>query len=287
MIYPQTPPVYPTYQPQEYIHVPPQHAESQSPSHRRNPQVVAITIEDELYLNRERMNYKRNQQIRRNRTYRQVIFIDTYSYSRRGRPYNPDFMWYCCYDTSLNCCDNCLIWIYFCGLWPVRCLFYTLYHLVKCVCDPLCDNWLSFSDCCLNILGRCRSGIGNICACFYDICTQSLSFICTPCAYCFREGKDACCCLCNHMGDAFCSCWSGFVSCGLWDCIGNCCTDCAGLVWSTGGAVMNVLDCCFRNGLFVFFDMCNKCLDVVLMVLQGLGESVCNVLCNVLCMCFQ
>ena len=89
------------------------------------------------------------------------------------------------------------------------------------------------------------------------------------------------------MGDAFCSCWSGFINCGFWDCIGNGCSDCFGLVWSGVGAVLNGLDCCFRNGLFVFFDMCNKCLDVVLMLLQTVGENFCNVFCNVLCMCFQ
>jgi len=247
----------------------------------RNHQVVTIINEDELYVERSRLNYRREQLKKKNQTYTESVIIDTYCYARMGRRINYDVISYYCYDTSLSCCDNCLIWFYFSCLCPMRCCSYMIFSIIRWICVPICQNCIFLNDCCLLVFDRvknaCQQLMLCICELWYEICV----YICMPCAY-FLSGLR---CIWRSIGYSFEFCWNGIINCKVWDCIGNCTTEFATKLWECGGAIMNILDCLFEKGLYVCFDCINNSLDVVLSMLQGWGQVFCDLFCNILVLC--
>ena len=235
----------------------------------RNNQMIVIKINEETRLQRAKLNYKHEEE-QRQKTYYQVVMLDSYSIARRGRPYRRHNSLYCyCYDSDEDCIYNCETMCLFCCIFPPRSCFFLLYLIVKYICVYIWQ-WLSLcNDCCCHILERIGNGIGICCSAISDLCCD-----------CFTPIENCCSSLCNDIfsRDKICGCWQF-----IWGCCSVGATFIANLFSGCIEYIMICLDFILNSCLSSIFTFLNSCLDMVLTVFLQMGQFICDNCCQVLC----
>ena len=267
MIYPGIPPKSPLYTPIPFTNQP----------SARNNQILALTIHEETYLERAKLNYKQKEP-KRSKNYTQAVFLDSYLYSRGGRTYTRSSLAFCCYDTSEDCCFNCETCCCFLLICPMRNVFFMFYLLVKypCAYTWRCLTLLSDSSCFL--LERVSHGLATCFQLFFDLCGQFFSLFACLCA------PFANCCKKNGGIPVFCG---FFTNCEIWDQIGNCCSAGAEDAWKILTMGLGACEWVFENGAGFVMNFGNFLVDGVLGNCLEVGKFVCENVCGVFLWVFE
>lgn len=249
-----------------------------SNSTARMNQIIAIDIEQESHIEREKLNYQKKQAKKsHNKTYTEFVWFDSYYYARGGKPYHPNSVRCFCCDKNEDYWFNihtCLFCFWLC---PMRCLFYIFYFMINNIFKYIWKSFLFLNECLCHILERIGNGI---CICF-----NVIGDLLGQCCNCIILPVMSCCSGCyNSISNCFGSCCNFISDFNCWEKMNSCCLFVTTKVFDSIGAILSCFEWIFSNLCGLVFNILNSSIDCILTNILVVGKCFCESLCSVLCL---